>query len=165
MLPTWYIPVFIALVLLSFFMTPPTFIVKRVMSRFQLHPTLTDKDTIFMTHEAGFSHDSEVRTVHEAELTGKDKEDFIRHWNAAKFLYQHKQGYLDREGRTYTVRVSQRGIDQRFVLIPRDLNIDVIKHQPRKGKVAYQVYSPELLELAMELANRGSSPAQAESSM
>ena len=155
MLPRWYIPVFIALVLLSFLMTPPNFIVKRILSRFQLHPTLTDKDTILIAH-----HDN---PIHETELTGKDKNDFILHWNAAKFLYQHKSGYLDREARTYTVLVRQRGIEQRFVLIPRDMNIDVVKSRPQKSKAAYQVYAPELLELVEHLQQNETPPSDAKS--
>lgn len=134
-IPMWFVPVLIVLAILSFLITPPTFLVNWFTSRFMAHTRLSSRDAIYLSG---------------SRLDGQDKERFIKCWNGAEFLYETeerpKNVIID-----YSVEIVRGKRKHRFLLHLFDTYIDVFRTTSKRRKMAYRVVAPNLTDCIMDL--------------
>ena len=138
-MPMWFIPVFIVLALLSFLITPPTFIVNWFTSRFTTHTRLSTRDSVYLSAN---------------KLTGNEQDMFIHCWNAAEFLYETDE-MPPNEAIGYRVTVIRGRREYRYLLHVSDAHIDVFRNASGQRRLAYRVVAPELADCIIDLSLRG----------
>ena len=134
-MPLWFVPVLIMLAILSFLITPPTFLVNWFTSRFMTHARLSSRDTIYLSG---------------SKLDGPDKERFIKSWNDAEFLYETEERPTN-VTIDYSVEIVRGRREYRFLLHLFDTYIDVFRNTPKQRKVAYRVVAPNLTDCITDL--------------
>ncbi|QQE77707.1 YfmQ family protein [Alicyclobacillus sp. SO9] len=144
-MPSWFIPVFIALALLSFLMTPPTFLTDKFVSVFATHPKLQNEAVIY---------------VNGAELTREKKEEFIERWNGARFLYRVYDNFDDNNGTPIRISVHSSRRHMSFLLFGDGRYIDVIKQISKRKAVFYRVKGEKLEAFIRSLLTESEKIAQ-----
>lgn len=125
-----YIIVFVLLAALSFFMTPPSWLVNRVVGRFSLHPTLpSEKVTV---------------SVDKREVTGELRDRIVHDFNTAIFLERLDIPPWHESPPPVTIQTERRGKAVMYALYASGSHVDVTRTGLGKP-VTYRVDSVALL--------------------
>lgn len=136
--PWIWVAIGLLLVALSFLMTPPTWIIERLVTRFRLHPQLVD---------------DEVKSISRGEerITGTARRQLIEAFNKANYLGRHETSLIPRSGSNIVVDTHHKGRRERYTMYADPPFIDIVK-EVRKKRIVYKVDSEVLMQ---QLVNTG----------
>jgi hypothetical protein len=112
---------------------PPTFVVNWFISRFELHPKLSD-ETVTVTIDG-------------KRLEGEDKIQVINHFNQAIFLERYlEQFYVPpkNSGTPLVIDIKKGKNDVRLFVYSFNDHVDVVKQYKKKVVAAYRLRSDSL---------------------
>lgn len=130
--PWTWVGVGLLLMILSFVMTPPTWIVERLFTRFKLHPKLVD---------------DEIESISRGEerITGTARQQLIEAFNKANYLERHETSLIPSNELPLVFNTHHKGRRERYTIYADPPFIDVVK-EFRKKRIIYKVDSKVLMQ-------------------
>ncbi|CAM3726720.1 YfmQ family protein [Alicyclobacillus pomorum] len=139
---SWWVVllIFVVFAVIAFVMSPPTYLVDKLVDKFQSHPNL-DEDSISNILVNGVAMEGEQRT------------QFIRGFNEANFLYEGGYDPKNSEG-PILVKIEQGGRVLLFSMyLCRGDQVEIVRHKGTKH-VSYRVQSADLRKFLSSLRER-----------
>lgn len=129
--------IFVVLALFAFLMSPPTYLVDKLVDKFQSHPNL-DEDSI------------STIMVNGVEIEGEQRAKFIRDFNEANFLYEGGYDPKNSEG-PIRVKIEQGSRVLIFSMyLCQDDQVEIVRHKGTKH-ASYRVQSGDLRKFLSSL--------------
>lgn len=126
----WFIPVFVVHVILAFIMSPPEVVANWFFAKFELHPQLSEEDSVVVTTEGN-------------QVQAEEKRQFIDAFNKAIFIERYYQILPKYAGTPVIVKTRQRKAVVKLFVYAYDDHVDVFK-QLKKKVIAYRLISYNL---------------------
>ncbi|MCL6631748.1 MAG: YfmQ family protein [Alicyclobacillus herbarius] len=125
----WFIPLFVVLVILAFIASPPEAVAKWFVAKFEVHPQLSDANTIV--------------TIDGNQVGEEDKRRFIDNFNKAIFIDRYYQVIPKPTGTPVVIKTKQRKNNVMFFVYIYEDRVDVFK-QINQKVIAYRLLSDSL---------------------